>query len=203
MPTNPSARDRKALQTTVAHKITARIVKTSNGGVRTITSSRRASNGSSDHSFYSSSSSLSSPVRNGTSSIVSRKRVYANSNNHGSGKRAKICRKIISGTSTPSGKQINPSEEMETLEKRNLHNDMERQRRIGLKNLFENLKDKIPSIREKERAPKVNILREATTLCNQLTREEQEYEALKRRQMRLVQRLKQLRSSMAAMRGSQ
>lgn len=92
------------------------------------------------------------------------------------------------------------NDELETMEKRNLHNDMERQRRIGLKNLFEHLKDQIPSLREKERAPKVNILREATSLCNQMTREEHELEAVKRKQQRLILRLKELRTSMAEMR---
>ncbi|EDV45721.1 myc protein [Drosophila erecta] len=65
-------------------------------------------------------------------------------------------------------------DEAETIEKRNQHNDMERQRRIGLKNLFEALKKQIPTIRDKERAPKVNILREAAKLCTQLTQEEHE-----------------------------
>ncbi|XP_016951812.1 myc protein [Drosophila biarmipes] len=65
-------------------------------------------------------------------------------------------------------------DEADTIEKRNQHNDMERQRRIGLKNLFEALKKQIPTIRDKERAPKVNILREAAKLCTQLTQEEQE-----------------------------
>lgn len=64
-------------------------------------------------------------------------------------------------------------ETADTIEKRNLHNDMERQRRIGLKNLFEALKKQIPSIKDKERAPKVNILREAAKLCEALTREDQ------------------------------
>ncbi|KAH8367848.1 hypothetical protein KR084_003569 [Drosophila pseudotakahashii] len=65
-------------------------------------------------------------------------------------------------------------DEADTIEKRNQHNDMERQRRIGLKNLFEALKKQIPTIRDKERAPKVNILREAAKLCTQLTQEEHE-----------------------------
>ncbi|KMZ08030.1 myc protein [Drosophila simulans] len=65
-------------------------------------------------------------------------------------------------------------DEADTIEKRNQHNDMERQRRIGLKNLFEALKKQIPTIRDKERAPKVNILREAAKLCIQLTQEEHE-----------------------------
>lgn len=87
-------------------------------------------------------------------------------------------------------------EEQETLEKRNLHNDMERQRRIGLKNLFEELKRQIPTLREKERAPKVNILREAAILCTRLNREQEQLKALHKQQERLLARVRQLRSSL-------
>lgn len=234
LPTNPSAKDRRSLQTTVAHKITARIVKTTNNVAnRTVTPRRRASDASSDDSAYSSKlsdysnysetiatpSAGSSPIRSNNSHLAtnggSRKRVnLTNSCNSQLGaKRSKLSKKqsgsnLVSAISSPSATPLSKCEssfetdEIETIEKRNLHNDMERQRRIGLKNLFENLKDKIPSLREKDRAPKVNILREATILCNKLSRDDNEYESLKKRQQRLVQRLKQLRTSMAAMRGN-
>ncbi|KAH8276748.1 hypothetical protein KR044_008145 [Drosophila immigrans] len=81
-------------------------------------------------------------------------------------------------------------DEADTIEKRNLHNDMERQRRIGLKNLFEALKKQIPNIRDKERAPKVNILREAAKLCEQLTNEEREL-SLKRQLLKAKQKQRQ------------
>lgn len=216
LPTNPSAKDRRALQTTVAHKITARIVKTTSC---TGTPRRRVSDESSDDSAYSSkgsnysettatSPSTTSPMRHSfhlTPNGGSRKRINPTSSQH-SAKRSKSSKKLISNnvitaSSPPSVESLSKhdssfdNDEIETIEKRNLHNDMERQRRIGLKNLFENLKEKIPSLREKERAPKVNILREATLLCNNLTREDNEYEALKKRQQRLVQRLKQLRGT--------
>jgi Myc proto-oncogene protein len=97
-------------------------------------------------------------------------------------------------------KTTSDSDEAETLEKRNLHNDMERQRRIGLKNLFEQLKREIPSIRDKERAPKVNILREAAALCNKLNREQQQLDALRKQQTRLYARVRQLRSSLHSQR---
>lgn len=92
------------------------------------------------------------------------------------------------------------SEEQETLEKRNLHNDMERQRRIGLKNLFEELKRQIPSLRDKERAPKVNILREAALLCTRLNREQEQRNALQKHQQRLYARVRQLRTSLHSQR---
>lgn len=100
----------------------------------------------------------------------------------------------------PGGKTIappvEPTEELETLEKRNLHNDMERQRRIGLKNLFEELKRQVPNLRDKERAPKVNILREAATLCTRLNREQEQLNALRKQQQRLYARVRQLRTSL-------
>lgn len=249
LPTNPSAKDRRALQTTVAHKITAGIVKTSSKCIRTITPRRRPSNTSSDSSGYS--SKLNSSFTHQYSETIqttstqqqqqsynitpngSRKRanpktlavaISQSGNTQNASKRSKLSnsKKLTNGgvisrvaiaTSTPNSNQTSASavaaaaaalsagkrspiesDESDTVEKRNLHNDMERQRRIGLKNLFENLKEKIPQLREKERAPKVNILREATVLCTKLTADVAEHEALKRKNQRLLQRLKELRS---------
>lgn len=90
------------------------------------------------------------------------------------------------------------ADETDTIEKRNLHNDMERQRRIGLKNLFEELKYQIPSLKDKERAPKVSILREAANLCRKYQREEEEKKHLKNVQAKLYNRVSVLRTSLAA-----
>lgn len=87
-------------------------------------------------------------------------------------------------------------DELDTVEKRNLHNNMERQRRIGLKNLFEELKRQIPNLRDKDRAPKVNILREAAALCNRLNRESEQINELRQHQKKLYERVRFLRSSM-------
>lgn len=92
------------------------------------------------------------------------------------------------------------ADETDTIEKRNLHNDMERQRRIGLKNLFEELKYQIPSLKDKERAPKVSILREAANLCRKYQREEEEKKQLKNMQAKLYNRVSVLRTSLAAQR---
>lgn len=45
--------------------------------------------------------------------------------------------------------------------KRNLHNNMERQRRISMKNFFDALKQHVPTIANKERVAKVTILNQA------------------------------------------
>lgn len=89
-------------------------------------------------------------------------------------------------------------EELETIEKRNLHNNMERQRRIGLKNLFEQLKCHIPALKDKERAPKVNILREAAAYCTKLRRDEEHYAELMKKHNRLLTRVRNLKASIAA-----
>lgn len=89
-------------------------------------------------------------------------------------------------------------DEADTVEKRNLHNNMERQRRIGLKNLFEELKCQIPSLKDKERAPKVNILREAAVYCKKLRYDEDLHAELTRKHNRLVTRVRNLKASIAA-----
>uniref|UniRef100_A0A182MW74 BHLH domain-containing protein n=1 Tax=Anopheles culicifacies TaxID=139723 RepID=A0A182MW74_9DIPT len=92
------------------------------------------------------------------------------------------------------------AEELDTVEKRNLHNNLERQRRIGLKNLFEELKRQIPQLRDKDRAPKVNILREAASLCTRLNQEAEQVNELRQQQMKLYERLRYLRASMHSQR---
>lgn len=83
------------------------------------------------------------------------------------------------------------------IERRSIHNDMERLRRIGLKNLFDELKKQIPATRDKERAPKVVILREAASLCRKLNQEDIEREKLKKKQNQLMTKLKKLRTMLA------
>lgn len=103
-----------------------------------------------------------------------------------------------SGSSSPTKQRHFSIDDIDSNEKRNLHNDMERQRRIGLKNLFEALKKQIPSIKDKERAPKVNILREAAKLCDQLSSEEQiilrQKQLLKEEIRQRQERLRRLKS---------
>lgn len=84
------------------------------------------------------------------------------------------------------------------IERRSIHNDMERLRRIGLKNLFDELKKQIPATRDKERAPKVVILREAAALCRKLREEELQREVLRKQQAKLLSKLKRLRTQSAA-----
>lgn len=96
---------------------------------------------------------------------------------------------------TPTDTESDP--ETPEMERRSLHNDMERMRRIGLKNLFDELKNQIPATRDKERAPKVVILREAASLCRRLQKEDMEREYLKRQQNKLLAKLKKLRCLLA------
>ncbi|XP_004525896.1 myc protein [Ceratitis capitata] len=253
LPTNPSDRDRRAIEHKVGYRFsTARIVKNPNG-IRTIPPRRHGSYtlpcspaSSSPVKSVSTSrypSPAATPYHNGNThtyankfiqqqaagSLVngdkSRKRITVNGVN-GSNSAADISRDLdytlppnkkhrgkksskhhnvgaMSCTMTKvdiESRFMSLDESADTIEKRNLHNDMERQRRIGLKNLFEELKKQIPSIKDKERAPKVNILREAAKLCESLTRENQQLcdtkVALKEQMRKRQEYLARLRSMM-------
>lgn len=79
-----------------------------------------------------------------------------------------------------------------SYEKRNMHNDMERQRRIGMRNLFVELKKAIPTLDDRERVPKVNILKEAISYCEKIKRDENILNDLRRQHNRLIMRAMKL-----------
>ncbi|XP_053681839.1 myc protein [Sabethes cyaneus] len=235
LPTNPTARDRRALQNRVAHKIARKQQQQQQQVSGTQHHRRRHSDDdlANEHHSSGGSSHTSSPSKYATSSYMSpnyltpassttisgtntplpghsssiggnsRKRPSKEEHRSGSGKSRHHHQHRNKKQRIPGKKPISDSsEELETLEKRNLHNDMERQRRIGLKNLFEELKRQIPTLREKERAPKVNILREAANLCQRLNREQEQLNALRKQQQRLYARVRQLRTSLHSQRRS-
>jgi Myc proto-oncogene protein len=197
LPTNPSARDRRALQSTVA----ARIARSKQSNHR-----RRTSD---DDSLSSSTSTLSSkgstPIKIG--SQTPQRFIYSNSSNAANSRKRKentISQKYRYQHNNKKQRLHNKHvrtidpDEAETIEKRNLHNNMERQRRIGLKNLFEELKRQIPTLKEKERAPKVNILREAAAYCTKLRRDDELHNELTKKNQRLMTKLRNLKASVAA-----
>ncbi|KAG7210601.1 hypothetical protein KM043_012116 [Ampulex compressa] len=102
--------------------------------------------------------------------------------------------------SVPAVSRSSSDDELDT-EKRSLHNNMERQRRIELRNAFEELRVLVPDVESKEKAPKVAILRHAAVYCDKLADIGQANLAkvteLKRRQEKLRARLSQLRRSLA------
>ncbi|XP_029665810.1 uncharacterized protein LOC115237099 [Formica exsecta] len=81
-------------------------------------------------------------------------------------------------------------------DKRNLHNNMERQRRISMKNFFDVLKQHVPAIANKERVAKVTILRQAKAYINTLEAEDivslPERKKLERQQQILRKKLEEL-----------
>lgn len=216
LPTNPTAKDRRALQTTVAHKISNRIVKTS-AGVRTIPPRRRYSVESENSTNTTPSKSFGSlshsyvkygnidagtiptnrkrPLTGGRDDRTNNKR-YRGKKPHQQHNHQQQQQQHRS----PVKRAASDTDETETMEKRNLHNNMERQRRIGLKNLFEELKRQIPNLKDKDRAPKVSILREAANLCRRFNKEEEEKIALRKIQAKLYNRVSVLRTSLAAQR---
>ncbi|XP_033206816.1 bHLH transcription factor Myc [Bombus vancouverensis nearcticus] len=91
-------------------------------------------------------------------------------------------------------------DELDT-EKRREHNNMERQRRIELRNAFEELRILVPAVEKKEKAPKVAILRQASAYLASLTSKEMGNAAkvadLRRQQEKLRASLSYLRRSLA------
>lgn len=222
LPTNPTPRDRRALQNRVAHKIARKQSQTvtpahhhrrrhSDDGYATQHSAPSSGSQSSPGKSYGYSPNYLTPASSTSISGANTPLPGSSGSSNGSNSRKRPNKDDRNGKNRhhqhrskkqriPGGKSIarsvESSEELETLEKRNLHNDMERQRRIGLKNLFEELKRQIPNLRDKERAPKVNILREAATLCTRLNREQEQLNALRKQQQRLYARVRQLRTSL-------
>lgn len=92
-------------------------------------------------------------------------------------------------------------EEEDSQEKRDLHNNMERMRRIDLRNSFEELKALVPSVSNKDRAAKVVILREAANYCDDLGADSQskymQLMALRKEQERLRAMVSSLRKAAA------
>ncbi|XP_065362710.1 myc protein [Calliphora vicina] len=262
LPTNPSDKDRRVLQTKVAHKFNAaRIVKNPNGlltipprrgsyefpytpasssPVKSVNNSRFPSPTATPYqnqyttkyvqqqqqmmTVVVTDSTTGAPINILSSADKSRKRLLANGGNASNllsssdlsasvtsvvsmpptkKHRGKKTKHLVTAVQLPNGilkRHYSVDETADTIEKRNLHNDMERQRRIGLKNLFESLKKQIPSIKDKERAPKVNILREAAKLCEALTREDHQ---LLEQKAKLKEELRRKQELLAQLRASQ
>lgn len=90
------------------------------------------------------------------------------------------------------GNGVNTSEE----DNKTLHNDLERKRRNELKNRFNALRDCIPQLRYRERAPKIAILKKGVELILQQQEEEkkllQEKENERAKNLKLLRRLTKL-----------
>lgn len=111
--------------------------------------------------------------------------------------------KTNNSSSLGSSSRSSSDDEPDT-EKRSLHNNMERQRRIELRNAFEDLRVLVPEVEAKEKAPKVAILRQAASYCYRLSDVDRMNDAkvneLKRKQDKLRAQLCQLRRILAMQR---
>lgn len=114
-------------------------------------------------------------------------------------KKARVSSAQSSPAHSMSGgrKPRSSKDELSVAEKRSLHNDMERQRRIGLKNLFDELRAELPAFKEKDRAPKVYILREAEVTTQKYRRQIRERVHYKRQITQLQKYLRSLYNDVA------
>ncbi|KAF5278840.1 hypothetical protein FQR65_LT03528 [Abscondita terminalis] len=181
LPTNPSNRDKQQLQRKVASAITNKQIT---GGIKTLPPIRRCT--------------VPGPKRRipeaptAARGIKRTKQHYYRTNLSSPYKRR------------ANHSTMNSSDSEPELEKRSLHNNMERQRRIDLRNSFDELRLLVPEVSSRERAAKVVILREAALYCDHLgdTSEsmERKVQELRRRQEYLRARVSQLRKNLAAKR---
>lgn len=93
------------------------------------------------------------------------------------------------------------SEELESTERRSLHNNLERQRRIDLRNAFEELRVLLPDTADNEKAAKVAILNSGAQYCLDLEHREKKLlmqkAELRKHQDRLREEVSRLRRSLA------
>lgn len=190
LPTNPSIRDRQKLQRTVASAISSKreYAQASSGGIKTRLPLRLPNNGSAERN--------NGAMKKQTSRGDGRRGVKRGRHRY---------QKTMGGSPAKRRGYGNSSDsETECSEKRSLHNNMERQRRVDLRNAFDDLRVLVPEVSCKERAAKVVILREAAAYCDQLGNESSNYlkqvAELRRQQERLRARVSQLRRNLAAKR---
>ncbi|XP_024083509.1 transcriptional regulator Myc-A-like [Cimex lectularius] len=102
---------------------------------------------------------------------------------------------------TPKKSRFPADSEPDSLEKRSQHNNMERMRRIELRNAFEELRGLVPTLSGNNRAPKVTILKDATSYLYDLKLKDKTLQMqvaeLRADQDRLRTTLSRLRRSLA------
>lgn len=194
LPTNPTIRDCQKLQRTVACAINKRDYGQT-GRIKTRLPLRIPNS--------------SSPPSERSATMKKR----SANDGRGSGgrgvKRARHHRYQKGSPATSPNKRRHPygqssDSETECSEKRSLHNNMERQRRVDLRNAFDDLRVLVPEVSCKERAAKVVILREAAAFCDFLSSQSatmaKQVSEMRKQQERLRARVSQLRRSLAAKR---
>ncbi|XP_063981126.1 transcriptional regulator Myc-like isoform X2 [Diachasmimorpha longicaudata] len=111
---------------------------------------------------------------------------------------------LSSPMKSSSSSSRSSSDDEPDVQKRNLHNDMERRRRIDLRNAYEDLRQLVPEIQDKERAAKVTILRQSAKYCSMLREDDEtsitRISELRSRQRKLYRRLQLLRRLFLTMR---
>ncbi|XP_066963292.1 myc proto-oncogene protein-like isoform X2 [Macrobrachium rosenbergii] len=79
------------------------------------------------------------------------------------------------GNSGGPRKRGSPRADVDDPDKREIHNSLERLRRVDLRNAFEELRVLVPDLVGKEKAPKVEILKKAAQYCHVIQEEERNF----------------------------
>lgn len=203
LPTNPSTRDRQHLQRTMASAISNKRMAQNNNGLKTLLPLRKQNAQQqqqevSHQQQQQQQNNNQSPQQNQQQQQQRRgvKRPRISTTTSTSGGRSPNSYKKRGNTTHSSDSEPEPSE------KRSLHNNMERQRRIDLRNAFEDLRLLVPEVSKRDRAPKVVILREAAVYCDYLgdhsEKLDRQVDDLRKQQERLRAKVSSLRRTLAA-----
>ncbi|KAL1517219.1 hypothetical protein ABEB36_001012 [Hypothenemus hampei] len=178
-PNNPSCKDRDQIQ----RRMATAIRRSGTGGIKTILPVNRQQELATANATASTSGTGRRGVKRGKSN---------RGGNNGNNKRRRT---------NPDGQQ---NHQQQPADKRHLHNNMERQRRVDLRKAFENLKSVVPEVSGAKKIAKVNILQQAAQYCYYLTatnaNQIKQMEDLRKRQAWLRSRVSQLRRNLAATR---
>lgn len=97
--------------------------------------------------------------------------------------------KRLNGSNGAGRRRGSPRSDSDDPEKRQMHNSLERLRRVDLRNAFEDVRALVPELQDREKAPKVEILKKAADFCKFVTKQDQhmaqERERLRRYQIEL------------------
>lgn len=110
-----------------------------------------------------------SPKMSSASAPASPSKSHSSSLRNSSHHNIKSSRSSNNSSSSSSARSSPNNQEQKCREIRDLHNSMERQRRVDLRKNFDQLKSVVPELADTEKASKLNILNKASDYCKLLS----------------------------------
>ncbi|CAL4070128.1 unnamed protein product [Meganyctiphanes norvegica] len=104
--------------------------------------------------------------------------------------------KRLNGSNGSGRRRGSPRSDSDDPEKRQMHNSLERLRRVDLRNAFEEVRQLVPELQDRDKAPKVEILKKAADFCKFVTKQDQHMAQERERLKRYQQELKRKKAAL-------